>query len=143
LHPELVNITSADQYLEITGADISNEGVDIPRLGWVGIGLTGLIVGACVWWYFLSSQKQGDTANAFSSNARRNKRKWNKYFKRHQTHVDYNPEEKSIKQSYEPEAVAFGGGERLLLTNGRPVEIDFNTSYAEPCLDPRAREGLI
>ena len=141
LHPELVNIATEDQYLYISGADDLNQAVDIPVLGWAGIGLAALIFVAGVYWYFLSSQKQGDTLNAFSSNAKRNKRKWNRYFKREQRRMEeYNPEARSIRPSYEPEAVTFGGGSRLLLTDGRPIEIDFDD---EPRMDPRASEGLI
>lgn len=136
-------ISTADEYVSVSGSGLSEDGVS--TLGWVAIAVAALTVCGGIWFFFLSNQKQGDTGNAFSNNGQRNKRKWNKFFKKHQGDHDFNPEEGSIKPSYEPEAVAFGGGERLLLTNGRPVEIGFNQPYsdAEPTLDPRAREGLI
>jgi hypothetical protein len=142
LHPELLAISSEDDYLEITGGDI-HPSSEISALGWAGICLCIVIFTAGIWWFCFRNEKQGDTA--FSNNAKRNKRTWNKIFK-HQSdrHVDYNPEEKSIKPSYEPEAVAFGGGETMLLTDGRPVEIDFDpTSYSDASLDPRATQRIV
>ena len=61
--------------------------------------------------------------------------------------ADYDLEERSTKPNQEPEAVNFGAGSTLLLTDGRPIEIEFDRShstshYAEPSLDPRA-EGIV
>jgi hypothetical protein len=144
-HPELVAISSADEYFSANGGDIGlhDGGAEVGNILWAVLGILSLLSVVGFWWFCVRNQKQGDTG--YSSKTRR-KRVWNSAFKRQQRKMaHYNPEERSIKTSFEPEAVAFGGGggETLLLTDGRPLEIDCDSSYSEPRLDPRARHGII
>jgi hypothetical protein len=142
-HPELVAISSADEYFSATGGDIGvqDDGVEVGNILWAVLGILSLISVAGFWWFCVRNEKQGDTG--YSSKTR-SKRIWGRSFRRQQRKMSpYNPEERSIKTSCEPEAVAFGGGDTLLLTDGRPHEIDFDPSYSEPRLDPRARHGII
>jgi hypothetical protein len=132
LHPDIIQISSADNYFMVDGGDpavLEDNEVDIASIGWAGLGISSLLMVALFWWFCIRNEKQGDTA--FSNNTRRNKRTWTRYFRRQQHRQEYNPEGKSLRPSFEPEAVAFGGGDRLLLTDGRPVLIDFDKTYSD------------
>ena len=121
---------------------------------------------ALFYWFVIRNEKQGDTAYSNNSKRRRSKRTRKGYFGRQGKKMihEYYPEDKSLKPSLEPEAVAFGGGSRLLLTDGRPVEIDFDQTsssytdqtyphtYADPTLsesathltlEPRTRQSIV
>lgn len=152
LHTDIVKIQSEDK-LTVIPIFPSSDGED--NLSNVGKALILFaiifVVSAGLWLYVArrkrSSLRKSPTMSTYSSNSRS---LYSRVFARKSKnkYKDYNPEAGSIKPSREPEAVAFGAGSRLLLTDGRPVEVEFNDtdesdtsvmdSHMEMSLDPRA-----
>lgn len=139
-HPELALLMPVEEHFEII-SDVPDEsrGVKIENLLWAGLAIVLLMVTMCMWW-FCRNMKQGDTMLT-STESRRGKRTWNRFFRRHQRRMEYNPEAKSIRPSLEPDAEAFGGGmtgaERTSFLNRDHFDDD------EFVLDSRAKQGII
>lgn len=138
LHPEIIQIETSEKHINVNGQHVKSaqgdDGIDVAAIGWAGLGISALLMVALFYWFVIRNEKQGDTGcsadSSRSSSKKRRSRKKGFFSENH--HDEYYLEGKSLKPSYEPEAVAFGGGSRLLLTDGRPVELDFDqTSYTD------------
>jgi hypothetical protein len=158
LHADLVRIQSEDSLTVIPTFRSSGGGNKLSNVGKALILFAIVFVVSAVLWLFVSRRKRSPlhksaTMSTYASNSRSKSTLYNRVFhhrKNKNKYKDYNPEERSIKTSMEPEAVAFGAGSRLLLTDGRPVEVEFvddihnsgNTSvmdsHMDMSLDPRA-----
>lgn len=129
LHPALVEMSSELDYLRIAGVSVSLPGQSKSNtLGWAGMGLTLFIFFLVAWWYFIRNDKQGDTGKSEDRGLG-----WRQFSsRRSRMTANYDPEEKSIKPSYEAEAVAFGGGSKVLLEDGKPVLYSDETELEDP-----------
>jgi hypothetical protein len=126
LHPELVGMSSADQYLKVTGGNVQLEGGNNQTSSWVALGLAVCFFFVALWWFFLRGDKQGDTGAAGQSSSAGFR--WNPFEKHNKT--PYDPEEMSIGPSFESsESASFQDGDRMLITDGgRPVYMDYDAS---------------
>jgi hypothetical protein len=155
LHKDLVKIQSVDKLTVVPNFPSSSGGDNLSSVGKALILFAIIfVVSAGLWLYVArrkrSSLQKSPTMSTYSSNSRSKNTLYSRVFARKSKnkYKDYNPEEGSIKPSREPEAVAFGAGSRLLLTDGRPVEVEFDQtdgsdtsvmdSHMEMSLDPRA-----
>lgn len=119
LHPELVGISSVAQYLEVTGGNVQVQQEKTHRiLVWTGIIGVGVLFFIIVWWFFIRNEKQGDTG---ASNGKR-EGSWGSL---RSTAPYFDPEEKSIKPSMEPEADVFASsGPQRSVDAGGPMLYD-------------------
>lgn len=156
LHKDLVNIQSEDKLTVVPNFPSTGDGDNLSSVGKALILFAIIFVVSAGLWFFVARRKRGSlqksaTMSTYSSNSRSKSTLYSRVFARKSKnkYKDYNPEERSIKPSREPEAVAFGAGSRLLLTDGRPVEVEFDEthhgsdtsvmdSHMEMSLDPRA-----
>jgi hypothetical protein len=161
-HSELVRITSVNELSQVKGVFFHQSDEGLSSLGKGGISLAAIILlTAFLGFFFIgkkrSTLKKSETMKTYSSSSQQHQRKnalLTRLFLKKKRHAgaDYDPEAKSIRPSESDcESVDLGPGNRLLLSEGRPVEIEFDISYsttacdessAEPMLDPRT-EGII
>jgi hypothetical protein len=161
LHTDLVKIQSEASLTVIPNFPSASSG-DEDKLSNVGKALVLFaiifVVSAALWLYVArrkrdSLRKSETMSGMYKSKSSRSKNTlYSRVFARksRNKYKDYNPEANSIKPSMEAEAAAFGaaGSSRLLVSDGRPVDVDFdetssnNTSvmdsHMEMSLDPRA-----
>lgn len=104
LHPELVEMASAKQYVEVTGGDVDlDESSTREILGWVSLVFVGIIFFLSVWCCLIRGDKQMDSGS-FSRSTNRNKRVWNRFYRRGQhQNTAYYQEEKSTGTHSEEE----------------------------------------
>jgi hypothetical protein len=158
LHKDIVKIQSEDRLTVIPNYRSSGGEDNLSSVGKALILFAVIFVVSAVLWMFVARRKRSSlhslhksaTMSTYSSNSRSKNTLYSRVFARQSKnkYKDYNPEERSIKPSMEPEAVAFGAGSRLLLTDGRPIEVEFDETnssstsvmdcHMEMSLDPRA-----
>ena len=134
LHPELVGLVAADQYLQVTSDDVQAE--DPQTVAWALLALSICIFTFSVWWFFLRSDKQGDTGAASSKASQGGLgvpgqsgwvTRWNPFDKREHHKMPYDPEELSIGPSFEGGSPGSQDGDQLLGKAGRHIYLDTNS----------------
>lgn len=140
LHPELVGMATADQYKQVTGGNVQLEDTNKQTLAWAGLAIAICVFTFTLWWVFLRSEKEGDTGELAKSTVHQSCasgwRSWIPFANRrggvHQN-MPYDPEEMSIGPHFEDEgtaAASFQDDDRLLVTDGRPVYMDYGDASA-------------
>lgn len=130
IHPELVGMESADQYSQVAGGNVQLDDQNKQTFAWVVLCLSICVFTAGVWYFFLRSEKQGDTGTPTKSTGQSGWR-WNPFGKHGGGHhkMPYDPEEMSIGPSFENEAsVASYRDDRLFVTDRRPAYKDYDGS---------------
>lgn len=166
IHKTLVSITTVDEFVLVLGPE--DDGRDkglladsavfgLPRLLLVGTGLAFLVVIVGIIWFALDRKRRvnlifSDPAimyNMTRKNPRNNRGGGSggifDFFipRKEKKRGDfYDPGANSLRHSPETdEAVDFGAGNMLLLTDGRPVEVDFDQNYKSNMAE--TSEGIV
>lgn len=146
LHSDIVAMNVDSQYFNVDGNSMNLEkALNRSMIAWIGMVVVGVIFFFMVWWFFIRGDKQIDTGIS-SSRTQRNRRMWNRSYRRGQEaavdDMSYDPEEKSIGPHYRDDSESISSsyrdGDRLLLTDGRPVYLDHDTTAVdyEDALEP-------
>lgn len=133
LHSDVADMASTEEYHQVEGVSIHLEkekGVDKEALGWAGIVLVLFAFGLAVWYFFLRTEKQGDTMNASEFKHKSTKSKWERLFRHKRREMDYDPAEKSTTSSHEPEAGLFGPRETHFLNDKEYHDLDLDSSFS-------------
>ena len=158
IHPEIVKISFVEELLKINEGETtlpsSFNKKKVSKLGIAGVVLSVVLFTSCLWWCCIRQQEdqmsKSDDICKYSSNSRRgNRGVFQRMFRQTRyprAESTYNIKDESIKPSFDSEEHrSFRVGSKSLLTNGKPVEIEFDESYSqiyEHSLDPRAH-GIV